>query len=434
MATNRKKLSFYRATILNPKSDTECEFWKDGVLVTLDGKVKEILDYKIAVDKYLLNFSATNCFEFNGKVLIPGFFDMHFHWVQDDVRLMGKDSLLQWLDKYTFPAENKFSNKKYAQNKAKSFFKRLTSTGTIGGACYSSIHSHALDAAMKEVVGDFVIGDVVMTMNSPEFLKQEKSAAKSQIKQHFQKYKKRFAFTPRFAITTHPDVMEFGGKMADKRGNFKQTHLSETKNEIDYVLSIYKKMDGFQKIKTYTEIYQKTGMLGENSLMGHAIHLSSREIAILKATKTALIHCPTSNAPCKQLGLGSGKFNYEKIEKSNIRWALASDIGGGPFLSMFDVMRSFVDQHKKKSATYTKALYRSTLAGAQILKLDKSKGNLNSGKEANFIIVDFPKKQSFISAETCLFKIVQSMKNNRKNYDKIVAATFYNGTAIYRRD
>lgn len=34
-----------------------------------------------------------------------------------------------------------------------------------------------------------------------------------------------------------------------------------------------------------------------------------------------------------------------KTEHHDILWALASDIGAGPFLSMFDVMRSFVKQN-----------------------------------------------------------------------------------------
>src|SRR5690606_34631129 len=143
-------------------------------------------------------------------------------------------------------------------------------------------------------------------------------------------YTTLFRSTPRFAITTTPKVMKEGSKLADKAKCFKQTHLSETPQEIDFVLSIYKQLSGFEKVKSYTEIYEKTGMLGKRSLMGHGIHLSDKELKILSKTETSVIHCPTSNAPIKEKGLGSGLFNFKKVEKSKVRWALGSDIGGGP--------------------------------------------------------------------------------------------------------
>src|SRR5690606_22243764 len=108
---------------------------------------------------------------------------------------------------------------------------------------------------------------------------------------------------------------------------------------------------------SYTEIYQRTGMLGPRSLMGHGIHLAPEELKLLKKSKTVLVHCPTSNAPIKQQGLGSGLFDFRGVEKARIRWALGSDIGGGPFLSMLDVIQSFVDQNRRvgiKEATYVK--------------------------------------------------------------------------------
>src|SRR5690606_28078951 len=128
--------------------------------------------------------------------------------------------------------------------------------------------------------------------------------------------------------------------------------------------------------------------------------------------KTSVIHCPTSNAPIKERGLGSGLFDFKKTEKAKVRWALGSDIGGGPILSMFDVIRSFVDQNAKKKisgATYVKALYRSTLAGAEILGLGEKAGNLNLGKEANFIVVPF-KGEAPKKAEEMIEKVVTPYK------------------------
>lgn len=432
MAT--QKLNFYIGTIINPQSDDKCDFYPHGLLVTekTDKRViiKDILPLEKGVKKYGPAMSPKNTKDFGHSVILPGFYDMHFHWVQDDVREMPKDSLLGWLEKYTFPAEMKFKDKKYAVTKATGFFNKLTSHGTVGGACYSSIHEHAVDAAIKKAKGHFVIGNVLMNMHSPEELTQTEEEALKLTKKLVEKHGRKHCFTPRFAITTTPKVMKEGSKIADKAGCFKQTHLSETPQEIDFVLSIYRRLPGFEKVSSYTEIYEKTGMLGKRSLMGHGIHLSPKELAILSKTKTSIVHCPTSNAPLKEKGLGSGLFDFKRVEKSKVRWALGSDIGGGPFISMFDVMRSFVEQNSRKGlkgATYLKALYRSTLAGAEILGLGKVAGNLNKGKEASFIIVPMPKDKLHADAETLLKSLIEPHKKQRNKYSDLVKEVYLNG-------
>lgn len=428
-----RKLKFFIGTILNPHDDKNCDFYAHGLLVTKEDKIKDLLPLEKGVKKYGPLMTPKNTVDFGESLILPGFYDMHFHWVQDDVREMPKDSLLEWLEKYTFPTEMKFKDKKYAKHRAEQFFKKLINHGTVGGACYSSIHEHAVDAAIKMAKGHFVIGNVIMNMNSPEELTQNEDDSLKLTKRLIEKHGKKHCFTPRFAITTTPRVMKEGSRMADKAKCFKQTHLSETPSEIEFVLSIYKKLPGFEKVKSYTEIYEKTGMLGERSLMGHGIHLSPKELGVLSKTKTSVIHCPTSNAPIKEKGLGSGLFDFKKVEKAKVRWALGSDIGGGPFLSMFDVMRSFVDQHQKKghkSATFIKALYRSTLAGAEILGKDKVSGNLNKGKEASFIVVPVASKKFPETPEEALASVIKAHSKNRERYEGLISAVYFNGQKV----
>lgn len=430
-----RKLVFYRAAILNPLDDKTCQYWPDGVLVTTQtakgSQVVEILAYREACDKYVEAFASSNLFEFAGGVIVPAFFDMHFHWVQDDVRMMPKDSLLEWLTKYTFPTEAKFASKSYAKTRAKKFFERLARGGTLGGACYSSVHEHALDSAFQYARGDLLIGNVLMTMESPPALAQTPKEAQKLALKLMKRYRHRYVLTPRFAIATDPETMAVTAKAANQRKLFKQTHLSETPAEIKFVLELYKQFPAFKKVKSYTEIYQKVGMLGEKSLMGHAIHLKPAELEVLRKTKTALVHCPTSNAPIREKGLGSGLFDFAKVERKGIRWALGSDIGGGPYLSMLDVMRSFVQQHRRqqrKAATYVKALYRATLAGAEILQVSERTGNLAPAKEANFVVLRGPTKAP-ATAELLLQKTLEQAKD-RAAYDRLVLATYHRGQKL----
>ncbi|ATH07681.1 guanine deaminase [Halobacteriovorax marinus] len=425
--------------ILNPKSDKSCDFVKNAALVlkrSKDGyKVVEYGREKDILPQYASKKSI-EVMDTLGKVVMPSFFDTHFHWVQDDVRLMPKKNLLQWLINYTWPYEAKFKDKSYSKSKAQKFAEELASVGTLGGACYASIHAHTVDDALKYFVGDFVVGNVLMTMESPDYLTQTKKQAISLVKKQTKKFKEKYAVTPRFAPTTHPDVMEQASKLARENKSFIQTHLSETENEIDYVMGLYKNIEGYEKVATYTDIYKKAKVLGPKTIMGHGIYLSKDEMKTLSKTRTSIAHCPTSNAPVKQLGLGSGLFNFKFAEKHGVDWSLASDIGGGPFVSMFDVMQSFVAQNraaKVSGATYTKALFRATVAGARALKMEKKAGSFEAGKFGNFIVVNTPKDLTG-GAEKVLERIVSSQRKSRKKYDAMVEQTFYRGECIFQRD
>ncbi|MCB9093824.1 MAG: amidohydrolase family protein [Halobacteriovoraceae bacterium] len=427
--------------ILNPLSDKKCEFFY-GALYLEEGsekefKIKKIYNFSsLGIQDLKEEINKINCevCDFSEYILMPPFFDMHFHWVQDHVRAKPKDSLLEWLTKYTFPAENKFKNRSYAKKEARQFFRKLLAGGTLGGAIYSSIHAHALEYAFKEARGHFVIGDVVMTMNSPAFLSQKIPQARAQIKKFAEKFKERYCFTPRFALATDPETMKFGSKQAKKNQSFIQSHLSENHDEIRSTLSLYREFRGFGHVENYTEIYGKCGVLGAKTLMGHAIHLSESELKLLAKTKTALVHCPTSNAPHREQGLESGLFNFKRVEKFKIPWALGSDIGAGPHLSMFDVMRSFYYQNLRagKAVSFVKALYHASLAGAEILGVEKKLGNFSKNKEANFLVIKNPYRNlKNKNPEQILKKLIDKYKTQRAQYPLHVKNVFYRGKKVF---
>ncbi len=421
------------SNFLNPIRDKRCDFLENHALISKKYKngykITDICTYKQA-QEFIKNKKSVEEIDLRSKVCAPGFYDTHFHWVQDDVREMPKDNLLDWLSNYTWPYERNFKNKTYANSKAKEFAKKIFDGGTIGGACYGSIHKHSVDSAFKHFVGDYVIGNVLMTMNSPDYLSQSEADAKRLVTELSQTYKKKYAMTPRFAITTDPRTMAHGAREAKRNKSFIQTHLSETLNEIEFVLSIYKDIPGFEDVKSYTEIYDRCHLLGPKTIMGHGIYLSPKELKRLVETQTSVAHCPTSNAPIKDKGLGSGLFDFRRASRYKLRWSLASDIGGGPYLSMLDVMNSFVNQNNKNdkgSTSYVQALFRSTLAGAELLGLENESGNFQIGKYLNMICLgDMPKSKN-LDAETLIRKLVKKPAKSRHLYSDLVESCAYRG-------
>jgi guanine deaminase len=424
------KWKIIRGTFLSPVNDQKCLCYPRGAMV-LERKPSGYVISDLGAESILKSYGklrSVEILDFGNQLIVPGFLDLHFHWVQDDVREKPKNNLLRWLEDYTWPEESKFSSSAYSKKKAKEFSRSLIENGTIGGACYGSIHAHSVEHAFNQFKGDFFIGNVLMTMNSPDYLLQTKKQAKSLIEKLASKYKGRYVVTPRFAPTTDEEVMRFGAKVHKKTKGFIQSHLCETENEIDWVLSIFREREGFEDVKSYSDIYQRVGLLGEKTIMGHGIHLSKEDRSILRKTKTAVAHCPTSNAPKKQRGLGSGLFDFEQANKDKIEWGLGSDIGAGPFLSMLDVMKSFVEQNKgSKKASYRSALYRSTLKNAEILKINKRTGDFSTQKEANFNVLNFESQK--VEAESILSDLFKSIKK-REGFSKQVQYTFYKGELL----
>ena len=113
-----------------------------------------------------------------------------------------------------------------------------------------------------------------------------------------------------------------------------------------------------------------------------------------------------------------------------IAWSLGSDIGGGPFLSMFDVMRSFVEQNQEigiNNANYTKALFRSTFMGAEAMGISSDRGMLTEGYYFDAIRVPMPKNITKLkNGEEVLSTLINSIPN-RASADNLVLETIIKG-------
>ncbi|MCZ6671521.1 MAG: amidohydrolase family protein, partial [Verrucomicrobia bacterium] len=326
-AQSSSEIRALRGAWLNPLSDDYCDYFYDGVLLAEKrANYWEIVELGLAEEIIKKHGLEEHQVQVEPGLLMPPLFDMHFHWVQDEVREMPKTSLLEWLEKYTFPKEAEYADPELAEAKARIFWKRILSTGTIGGLCYSSIHKTALEAAMRHAPEHFKIGNVLMTMNSPESLTQSVMEAISLNNWAAKTYGKRHVASPRFAPTTGPVVTAASAEAAGRIGGFRQTHMCETLQEIEWAKSVYRELPGFEDIQTYIEVYERTGFLGSRTVLGHCIHLTDAEWNLMAETDTVIASCPTSNGPLEERGLGSGLFDFRRADKEGVRWALATDI------------------------------------------------------------------------------------------------------------
>ena len=89
--------------------------------------------------------------------------------------------------------------------------------------------------------------------------------------------------------TTIRQLLEGLGQIAKETGVRVQTHLSECRPEVNWV----KELEPWAQ--NYTDVYEKTGILTDKTILAHGIYLDDSELSIIKSVGAGISHCPNSN-------------------------------------------------------------------------------------------------------------------------------------------
>lgn len=122
--------------------------------------------------------------------------------------------------------------------------------------------------------------------------------------------------TPRFAIACSPELLESLGQIAKADPSLTiQTHISENESEIVFTKQLFPPEilpplpDGSKRTKptTYADVYDAYGLLRENTVLAHGVHLEDEEVQLIKERRAGISHCPTSNfnlrSGCAKVGM-----------------------------------------------------------------------------------------------------------------------------------
>ncbi|MCC5955807.1 MAG: guanine deaminase [Natronohydrobacter sp.] len=373
-------LSFLREP-LTPEDTDSFRFIADGGLLIEGGIIR-------AFDEFTnLDIAGAEVIDHRPHLVMPGFIDTHLHFPQTQVIASWAAQLLDWLNDYTFPEETRYADPALCAVMAKAFLDLLCAHGTTTAVAYASVHASSAEALFAEAHARnmrLITGKVMMDRNAPEGLRDTAQSgyddSKALIARWHGKGRLGYAITPRFAITSTPAQMEAAQALTAEHPDCHiQTHLSENHAEIALSCELY------PQAVDYTDIYARYGLLRENSLLGHAIHLSDREIGALAEAGAKPVFCPTSN-----LYLGSGLFNDAKLRGAGLVNGIASDIGGGTSYSMLQTLAEGykVLQLQGQRMHPYRAFHWITRGNALALGLEDRIGTLEVGSEADLVVLD----------------------------------------------
>lgn len=418
-----------RGPILNPQSKTECRFYQDGGLaIDSEGHIVFIGNFEECLRrarKAVANLMDLKIIEVEKRQIIsPAFVDAHVHMPQHHVRGQFKDNLMKWLRECIWPEERKFQDPAFAEEKAAAFCHDLAAQGTLLSLVMSSIHAEALQAIYQHKVGHVIAGNVLMDKDCAESgLQQNTSDALALARLlGFRAGTKDYAFTPRFAVTCSMELLRAIGELIRGTRFRVHTHCAESHDEIALVMKDAERL-GYG---SYTELYAQAELLRRGlTILAHCIYMSDKELEIMRRTGAAVAHCSESNE-----NLGNDRMPIERLEEYGIPYGLGSDVGAGSTLSMPYHAQHYLETHRraKVDVTLQDALYRATLAGAEILGMADRTGNLNARKEGNLVVLNLGANST--SANEAIEAIVSGSKPEMETR---VARTMFKGNMVFER-
>ncbi|EAR09173.1 guanine deaminase [Reinekea blandensis] len=357
----------------------------DGALLIDDQG--RIADRGAASDLQSKVSSSVPVYDYRGKLIIPGMIDTHVHYPQTPMIAAYGEQLLTWLTEHAFPTEEAFADYDHAAGVAETFLNELVRNGTTTALVFGTVHPQSVDAFFDKAQERnlrMICGKVMMDRNCPDALKDTAETSYAESKALIDKWhgkdRLQYAVTPRFAPTSTPEQLDACKRLLEEYPTvYMHTHTSENKKECEWVGEL------FPESSDYIDVYQQAGLLRRRSVLAHGIHLCDRELHALADHKCALAHCPTSN-----LFIGSGLFPLKRIREHNIHVGMGTDVGAGTSFSMLQTYNEAykVQQLQGEKLSAYEGLYLATLGGARALDLEGTIGQLETGCEADLVVLD----------------------------------------------
>ena len=364
----------------------------DGLLVT--GPNAQGWQVVLAVGPYQQlapRFAGVPVEHFSGRIIAPGFVDMHIHYPQVDVIGSPAEGLLPWLNDYTFPHETRFAAPEHNTAAAEFFIAELLRNGVTTALAFASSHPESVDALLAQAQKNqmrLIAGKVLMDQHCPDGVRDDTEQSLIDTEALIARWhgvgRLGYAITPRFVPSCSAAQLRGAGELAAQYPDvWIQSHVAENQDEIAWVRDLY------PQARSYLSVYEQFGLLRPRAVYAHCIHFDDEDRALMRESGAAAAISPTSN-----LFLGSGFFDYAGAQQAGFQYGLASDVGGGTSFSPFHTMLAayYVGREGQTktglSLSPPQLWWQHTGGAAQALGLGGVVGNLLPGCEADFVLLN----------------------------------------------
>ncbi|MCU0870367.1 MAG: TRZ/ATZ family hydrolase [Burkholderiales bacterium] len=321
--------------------------------------------------------------------LIPGLVNAHTHAAMTLLRGLADDlPLMRWLQEHIWPAEAKHVDATFVHDGTLLAAAELLRGGVT---CFNDMYffpeaagQAAITAGIRAALGIIAIEfPTAYASDAQDYL--DKGLATRDALRHAPRL--HFCLAPHAPYTVSDRTFARIGVLSEQLGLPIHVHLHETAAEVadafrDHGARPLARLDGL-------------GLLGPQLVAVHAVHVDTREIALLARHGSYVVHCPTSN-----LKLASGVAPVPAMLDAGVNVALGTDgAASHNRLDLFAEMRMAALLAKgiggrADALPAAQALQMATLAGARALGLDAEIGSIEPGKCADLVAVDLGRLES----------------------------------------
>ncbi|ETS85866.1 hypothetical protein PFICI_03891 [Pestalotiopsis fici W106-1] len=385
---------YYNATVITV--DKLKRIILDGALLVKDGRIAAVgktLELQRDLPDDVLQV------DLDQRIVIPGLINSHVHLIQSIMRGLCEDlELHEWASCAIWPLEVSFRADDGAVA-AKLAVAEMMKTGTT---CFlepmlpsspDNEFSRIVDAVGQSGIRACLGKLVKVPRSDPSAgIRDDRDgnagqmtieAAKLAHEQYHGSYNDRVSVWMASETPRGQDEAGFQAVgTACKDHNIRLTvHCAEAPDDCHLIAKHYK--------ASPAEFLRNVNSTGPHVVIGHMVHLAEQDFGILRETGTSVAHNPTSNAK-----LADGIAPIQRMLEEGINVCLGTD--GAPCNNGHDLFR---DMHlagilhkavntNSKALPAEQVLEMATINAAKALGLEKEIGSLETGKKADFVVLN----------------------------------------------
>lgn len=254
------------------------------------------------------DYPADEIIAADGYAILPPFYNTHSHSPMALLRGYADDlPLNRWLEEHIWPFEKQMTEDDIYRGAVLAIREMIKS-----GCIFFSDMYFGLGAIVKAAKETGVRAEIGVT-----YMDGNATAQKDICDKWLEGYEDpdglvRINAAPHSIYTCNRELLIESFRQARLHGRKIQLHVCETLKEIEDCM----KAHGM----TPVEYLDSLGLLGEDLILAHCVHVSDNDIRLLARHKVSVAHCPCSN-----MKLGSGIFRYRDMIDAGVRICLGTD-------------------------------------------------------------------------------------------------------------